>query len=127
MLNRRSKETFMILGCAGLLMLQVDMRADGVRHLPQAHTSKGQLITSAYPNPFNDHTTIFYSATQNEFVKIKLYSSKGTLLGELFDDMVEKGSTYQFELDGRSLSPGVYFYTIESKSTMLHQRLELIR
>jgi len=56
-----------------------------------------------------------------------LYTDKGKLMGQLFDDLVEKGSTYQFELDGRSMLPGIYFYTIETDKKIIHQRIELIR
>ncbi len=118
-----------LIGAVILIMtfLPGSGRGDGIVHLPSRKTDFSYLVTSAYPNPFTGSTTIFYSAPDDEFVSIRLYNSKGKLLGELFDDMVEKGSTYQFELDGTQLSPGVYYYTIESNKRVLHQRLELIR
>lgn len=103
------------------------VKGDGVSHLPGLRLETSGNLTSVYPNPFNDHTTIFYAAKRNEFVKIRLYNSKGILMGELFDDVVEQGATYQFELDGSSLSPGVYYYTIETKTKVHHQRIERIR
>ncbi|MBK7683979.1 MAG: T9SS type A sorting domain-containing protein [Bacteroidetes bacterium] len=83
--------------------------------------------TSAYPNPFNENTTIFYSAREDAFVKVKLYTNQGKLMAQIFDDLVEKGATYQFELDGRKMLPGVYYYTIETDKKIIHQRIELIR
>lgn len=110
-----------------LMTAGISVLGDGMAHLPKLKLEKTGNVTSAYPNPFQNHTTIFYAATHNEFVKIRLYNSQGALMGELFDDVVEKGATYQFELDGSSLSPGVYYYTIESKNNVFHQRIELIR
>ncbi|MBK9638772.1 MAG: T9SS type A sorting domain-containing protein [Bacteroidetes bacterium] len=70
---------------------------------------------------------MFYSAREDAFVKVKLYTNQGKLMGQIFDDLVEKGATYQFELDGRKLLPGVYYYTIETDKKIIHQRIELIR
>lgn len=102
--------------------------AGPVLHLPAA----GQKLlvmneASAYPNPFYDNTTIYYNPGKSGNVAIKLYTQRGQLLGELFNDQVEAGQYYQFELDGSELNPGVYYYTIESNSGILHQRLELVR
>jgi hypothetical protein len=102
--------------------------AGPVIHLPSA----GQKLlvmneVSAYPNPFYDNTTIYYNPGKSGVVAIKLYTQRGQLLGELFNDQVEAGQYYQFELDGSELNPGVYYYTIESNGGILHQRLELVR
>ena len=113
---------------AVLLIVTVgNTKADVIPHLTHYFNQFTPQTTSAYPNPFNESTTIFYSPTINEFIKIKLYNNKGQLLSEIFEDVVEKGESYRFEIDGSSLSPGVYFYTIEANGNILHQRIDLVR
>ncbi|MBK7888252.1 MAG: T9SS type A sorting domain-containing protein [Bacteroidetes bacterium] len=102
-------------------------KADGVRHIPNVLKLHTEQITSAYPNPFTDNTTIFYMADQDAFVRVKLFNNLGGFMGQIFDDLVEKGATYQFELDGSKMAPGVYFYTIETDKNVLHRRIELVR
>ena len=81
----------------------------------------------AYPNPFVTNTTIFYNPAISGQVAIRLYTSAGQLVGELFNNQVESGQFYEFELNGSELNPGVYYYTIESRNGIFHQRLELVR
>lgn len=118
---------FTLAIAALILTLNVNAGIDSVQHLPTASTMAGSEVTSAYPNPFTENTTIFYSAPEDGFIRIKLYNSQGALMGQLYDDLVEKGSTYQFELNGSRMIPGVYYYTIETEKSVLHQRLELVR
>lgn len=112
---------------AGSLSLAAYAGVDGVQHRPFTSGKSPGEVTSAYPNPFKENTTIFYSAPEDAFVRVKLYNGQGKLMGQLYDDLVEKGATYQFELDGSRMIPGVYYYTIETEKSVLHQRLELVR
>jgi|GEM_PF-3002585 len=122
-----NKLKHLILSGIVLFSLQAKGEADAIVHRPKVALQIVGGLTSVYPNPFNENTTIFYNANEDAFVKVKLYTDKGKLMSQLFDDLVEKGSTYQFELDGRSMLPGVYFYTIETDKKIIHQRIELIR
>lgn len=121
-------KTLCVVAMVVLLPRFAQAHRDAVQHLPHpgAVTSRA-LITTAYPNPFTENTTIFYSAPEDAFVRVKLYNSQGKLMGQLYDDAVEKGATYQFELDGTRMLPGIYYYTIETEKSVLHQRLELVR
>lgn len=121
------KALHLILSGLFIISFQSKGSIDGVPHRPKALVQFMEGATSAYPNPFNENTTIFYSAKEDAFVKVNLYTNQGKLMGQLFDDLVEKGATYQFELDGRRMLPGVYYYTIETDKKIIHQRIELIR
>lgn len=99
-----------------------------VTHLPL--DIRGAVVmkeSSVYPNPFAYNTTIFYNPAATGRVSIRLYTGTGQLVGELFNDTVISGQYYQFELNGSELNPGVYYYTIESRNGIFHQRLELVR
>lgn len=89
------------------------------KHLPE--------LTSAYPNPFTENTTIFFTPESDGNASINLYNANGNLLGEIYNDDVVNGQLYQFELDGSSLPEGVYFYTIDCQGKILRQRLEVVR
>lgn len=120
--------TLCAIAAAALLSFPAKAGKDGVQHLPHPGAiAATALVTTAYPNPFTENTTIFYSAPEDAFVRVKLYNSQGKLMGQLYDDIVEKGATYQFELDGTRMLPGIYYYTIETEKCVLHQRLELVR
>lgn len=112
---------------AGILSLSANGGTDAVQHRPLVPVKTTGKVTSAYPNPFKENTTIFYSAPEDAFARVKLYNQQGMLMGQLYDDLVEKGATYQFELDGSGMTPGVYYYTIETEKKVIHQRLELVR
>ncbi|MBL7923692.1 MAG: T9SS type A sorting domain-containing protein [Bacteroidia bacterium] len=116
-----------LLACLLCLTMPAGAATDAIPHRPAIGTKSTSQLTTAYPNPFSDNTTIFYSAPEDAFVRVKLYNAQGTLMGQIYDDLVEKGATYQFELDGSRMLPGVYYYTIESEKMMIHQRLELVR
>ena len=83
-------------------------------------------VTIAYPNPFKESTTIFFNSQFDESVKVQLFSSQGVLIGDIFEDEVEKGETYRFELDGTVMKPGIYYYTVASKSRLVQQKIEVI-
>ena len=121
-------KTIIVAAVAVLYAFSANAGRDAIQHVPKTGSSATTaLVTTAYPNPFTENTTIFYSAPEDAFVRVKLYNSQGKLMGQLYDDAVEKGATYQFELDGTRMLPGVYYYTIETEKCVLHQRLELVR
>jgi hypothetical protein len=90
-------------------------------------TNEAAEVIAIYPNPFKESTTIFFSSQFDESVKVQLFSNQGKLIGDIFDDQVAKGETYRFELDGTVMKPGVYYYTIASKSRVVHQKIEVIK
>lgn len=115
-----------------LLLLTGSLSAADLRgpvvHMPVSKSSAVVMKEStAYPNPFETNTTIFYNPSASGKVAIRLYTGSGQMVGELFNDLVVTGQYYQFELNGSELNPGVYYYTIESRNGIFHQRLELVR
>lgn len=110
-----------VLGCNS------PIKADVVPFIKKPINLFTSKSPTAYPNPFNELTTIFYSPIVDEFIKVRLYNNKGRLISKIFEDNVEKGAAYQFELDGRNLNPGTYYYTIETNESITHERIDLVR
>lgn len=74
-------------------------------------------LSRSGPNPFGPSTTIEFSVTGAERVKIKVFDTSGRLVRNLLDRHMPAGShsvTWSgTDESGRSMGPGVYFYRIE--------------
>ena len=66
-----------------------------------------------YPNPFNPSTTIEFNIPQKSLVKVKVYDVLGNLVSILKEEELEAGS-YNLNFDGRNLSSGIYYYSLET-------------
>ena len=113
--------------CLFLLELHV-VCANGVDiQLLRMKPMQNNLQVSAYPNPFDQFTMLTYRPEETGFVRVVIHSSQGKLVGELYDDLMEGGSVYQFQLAGEELESGVYWCSIETNKKVVKQRLEIIR
>lgn|GEM_PF-4707314 len=81
----------------------------------------------AYPNPFRGETSIFYKAEKDETIALRLFTKDGKLIDVIYSGKVEKETINRFELDGKYMPPGVYYYSIENGEKIVHKRLELVR
>lgn len=89
-------------------------------------TSASSLTASAYPNPFRNETTIELNSPGEDYINIQLYDSQGKQLGSLYKGSVSAGKQ-QFVWKPDSYTPGIYFYSIKSKKTILTGKLILIK
>lgn len=69
-----------------------------------------------YPNPFKDVTTFEYELTEDEFISIFLYDTRGRLIRKLIQEKQQKG-LHTVDWNGKSdqntkVNPGVYYYSI---------------
>ncbi len=84
-----------------------------------------------YPNPFNPTTTIRYQIPDKEFVTLKIYDILGNEVAVLVNEEKPAGSyTVEFTLhsrDGKSLSSGLYFYTISTGSFTSTKKMLLLK
>lgn len=62
-----------------------------------------------YPNPFNPSTTIKFSLPQSEFVSVKVFDIKGSLVKVLVNEKYASGN-YEVTFRAEGLSSGVYYY-----------------
>lgn len=65
-----------------------------------------------YPNPFNPSAKIKFSISNRGNVSIKVYDVLGKEIKVLINSELNPGN-YEVQFDGRNLSSGVYFYTLE--------------
>jgi hypothetical protein len=71
------------------------------------------ILNDNYPNPFNPSTLITYGLATDAFVNINVYDVSGRLIRKLVREQQNAGY-HNVRFDGRVLSSGVYFYTLEA-------------
>lgn len=79
-----------------------------------------------YPNPFNPETMIKYQLPKASFVKLKIYDILGREVQTLVNTEQNPG-VYQVQLNGNSLSSGVYFYRIEAGNFVETKKMILLK
>lgn len=78
------------------------------------------------PNPFNPKTSISYAIPTAELVNLRLYDINGRLVRTLLSDVQNPGF-YEYVLDGRGMSSGVYFYRLEAGSFTETKKMVLLK
>lgn len=79
-----------------------------------------------YPNPFNPTTTIKYSITEPQKVKLTVYSLLGEEIKILVDDYRPAGN-HSVIFNGSNLASGVYIYTLIAGNQSTSKKLILIK
>jgi subtilisin family serine protease len=83
-------------------------------------------ISQNFPNPFNPVTTINYTVPKSSKVLVKVYNSLGKLVQTLVNENKSPG-VYQVKFDGKGMSSGIYFYTIEAGNFKQTKKMTLIK
>ncbi len=87
------------------------MQSSGLNNVP-----KNFSLSQNYPNPFNPSTTIKYALPSESKVKLSVYNLLGQLVTTLVNN-VEQTGFHEVVFNAANLASGVYFYTIDVKST----------
>jgi hypothetical protein len=78
-------------------------------------------VKQNFPNPFSGKTTLRFSVPSDDKVKVCVYNTLGKLISEKKID-AQKGNN-EFEIEGKNLAGGLYFYTIEYKGRAITRRM----
>jgi hypothetical protein len=79
-------------------------------------TPLSYFLGQNYPNPFNPSTTISFNLPEDSFVKLTIYNSLGEAVKELINGFEADGK-YRINVSAGDLPSGVYYYTLDAKST----------
>ena len=79
-----------------------------------------------FPNPFNPSTTIRFSVTNSDLVRIKVYDILGREVMTLVNEIKQPGS-YEVQFDATGLASGIYLYRIESGSFIQTKKMILLK
>lgn len=84
-----------------------------------------------YPNPFNPSTNFGYYLKEDSFVNITVYNIKGNKIITLINQHqlagVQSVKWNSKNSQGRSVSPGVYIYTIKTKTFSDSKKMILLK
>jgi len=83
-------------------------------------------LSSVYPNPFNPVTSISYELSDMDHVILSIYNLTGQLITTLIDAKQDAGN-YALVWDASLEPSGMYFLRLETSSTLLYQKLMLIK
>ena len=90
----------------------------------QKEESKFATTTTAYPNPFTEHTTIVVGELEHDdHLVIDILSADGVLLERVFDGRVPAGVETKVNWNGASRAMGVYFYRVSGEQDTFTGRL----
>ncbi|MBC8043450.1 MAG: T9SS type A sorting domain-containing protein [Rhizobacter sp.] len=84
------------------------------------------ILKQNYPNPFNPSTTIRYELPQQSDVKLKIYDMLGREVQSLVSERQPAG-TYTVRFNGSRLSSGMYFYRLQTGSTVQTKKMLLVK
>lgn len=73
------------------------------------------------PNPARDFTIIRYNLPENTEVKLFVHDVNGRLIYTLLDEKQTKG-LQQLRWEVNSLSPGIYFYTLQTEKDIITKK-----
>ena len=79
-----------------------------------------------YPNPFNPNTTIRYSITKPDLVRIKIYDILGREVKILVNELKQAG-TYEVQFSASGFASGIYLYRIESGKYVQTRKMILLK
>ena len=88
-------------------------------------------LVGSYPNPFNPSTTIQYVLGHESHVSLKVYNSVGEEVATLVNEFQGAGTktvTWNGKNNsGSSVASGLYIYTLEAGSTVLSEKVLLMK
>jgi hypothetical protein len=73
----------------------------------------GRMELSAFPNPFNEATTIRFRLPESSNVKLAIYTITGQEVTKLYEGPAAAGKDYKFEFKAANHPYGMYFYRLE--------------
>ncbi len=89
-------------------------------------SSHGLTVSQNFPNPFNKQTQIRYNLAQTSDVQFKVCDITGREIINTKNANQPAGDNY-ITLNGGTLSPGVYFYTINVNGYSVTQKMVVSR
>ena len=96
---------------------------------------EGFILYQNYPNPFNPSTNIGFRIVESGLVTLKVYDILGSEVATLVNEKLPKGE-YEVEFNSnsnssfrlaRSLTSGIYFYTLKSGRNYLSRKMILLK
>ena len=82
-------------------------------------------LSQNHPNPFKITTEINFSIPKSSFVTLKVIDIRGQVVAELINDIKHKGR-YNVSFNASGLTPGLYFYKIQTENYSATKKMLLV-
>ena len=83
-------------------------------------------LSQNYPNPFNPITTISFTISSTNTVKLSVFNSIGEKVEDLVNEMKEAG-TYTVNFNAQNLPSGTYYYRIQTNDYTQTKKMILLK
>ena len=90
---------------------------------PVSGSSEVSLQLNAFPNPFEQSTTIDYTLPADGKVNVWISDAQGKIVGQLIQDEVQSAGKHQIEWKPTSAGAGVYMPVVEHNQQKVTGRL----
>jgi len=98
---------------------------------PGDYVKRRLELKANFPNPFNPSTTLRFSLSDEDYVRLTIHDVSGRVVRTLIDNTRTAG-THQVVWDGRdsrntAVATGLYFVRVETSSDVQTQKIALIK
>ncbi len=89
--------------------------------------SSDEFEFAVMPNPVSGVSTLFFTARESAVADCELFGMNGQRVQKIFQQQVEAGNPYGFEINSSDLLPGIYFVRVTIGSETSIQKIVVIR
>ena len=101
--------------------------AGTARRLAASPEAAQPPLFEAFPNPFNESTTLRFRAMATGTVQLRVYNALGQLVLTLYDQETQAGQVHDIVLAGKDLAEGLYTCRLQLNKRLFTQRVMLSR
>lgn len=84
-------------------------------------------LSQNFPNPFNPTTMINFVIPQKSAVTLGIYDMSGRLVAKLINNEVRTEGAYSYQIDGTTLSSGMYVYRLSAGNFTETRKMILLK
>jgi photosystem II stability/assembly factor-like uncharacterized protein len=117
---------YLAAGTHGRSMYKIDLAQVVGISSGSENTAADYSLGQNYPNPFNPSTVISYSLNKSGNVSLKIFDLLGKEVMTLVDKKQNAGN-YKISFDGKNLSSGIYFYSLNVNNFKDTKRMLLVK
>lgn len=81
------------------------------------------IALKAYPNPFSSSSTIEFSLSNDDDVKLEVYDLKGAQIATLYTGKAQRNEPVLVEFNVGNLLPGIYICMLRTSTSIYYHRL----
>lgn len=103
------------------------INAENIPSTVEEGTPVAELGMDVYPNPAYDLVKVIYNISSGANVTVKIFNSAGSMMQSIAEGLTQNQGYYEFNLDLRNLTSGVYFVQLSTDKGVLTKTLNVVR